>query len=158
MAGFCILDMSPQFSNNEIFRMVRLKISNSLSTNSLSLNSIKRFGSSSSTLSWYTSSSSGSSWYSSTSDEVSFNSLSTNTLKSYYDLAKINTEVNLLKAEQKHRQKVRKIMGGSEYQRILFELISNPKFDNGVMLCVFINILLLIMPTMPRDTGHNFRR
>ena len=138
--------------------MVRLKISNSLSTNSLSLNSIKRFGSSSSTLSWYTSSSSGSSWYSSTSDEFSFNSLSTNTLKSYYDLAKINTEVNLLKAEQKHRQKVRKIMGGSEYQIVVFEFISNPNFYNGVMLCVFINILLLIMPTMPRDTGHNFRR
>ena len=146
-----------KFYHNENFRMVRLKISNSLSTNSLSLNSIKRFGSSSS-VSWYTSSSSGSSWYSSTSDEFSFNSLSTNTLKSYYDLAKINTEVNLLKAEQKHRQKVRKIMGGSEYQIVVFEFISNPNFYNGVMLCVFINILLLIMPTMPRDTGHNFRR
>ena len=168
--------------NNNYFRMVRLKISNSLSTNSLSLNSIKR-GSSSS---WYSSSSG--SWYSSTADEFSFNSLSTNTLKSYYDLAKINNGVNMLKLEEKQRQKVRKIMGGSdgisnscrpirtchyvwhpdwsipirypilEYQIVAFELISNPNFYNGVMLCVFINILLLIMPTMPSNTGHNFRR
>merc|ERR1712131_178284 len=141
------------------FRMVRLKISNSLSTNSLSLNSIKR--GSSSSLSWYSSAtSSGSSWYSSTSNEFSFNSLSTKSysLKSYYELAKINTEVNLLKSEEKQRQKVRKIMGGSEYQIVAFESISNPNFYNGVMLCVFINILLLIMPTMPSETGHNFRR
>ena len=99
---------SATIPNNNYFRMVRLKISNSLSTNSLSLNSIKR-GSSSS---WYSSSSG--SWYSSTADEFSFNSLSTNTLKSYYDLAKINNGVNMLKLEEKQRQKVRKIMGGSD--------------------------------------------
>ena len=173
--------------------MVRLKISNSLSTNSLSLNSLKRGSSISWSSSYYSSSGgSSSSWYSSTADEFSFNSLSTNTLKSYYDLAKINNGVNMLKLEEKQRQKVRKIMGGSdgisnscrpirtchfficgrkfpfcsipirypilEYQIVAFELISNPNFYNGVMLCVFINILLLIMPTMPSNTGHNFRR
>ena len=95
--------------------MVRLKISNSLSTNSLSLNSLKRGSSISWSSSYYSSSGgSSSSWYSSTADEFSFNSLSTNTLKSYYDLAKINNGVNMLKLEEKQRQKVRKIMGGSD--------------------------------------------
>jgi len=75
-----------------------------------------------------------------------------------FNLSRINNEINLMKLKEKERQMVQKIMGGSETQRILFQFISNPKFDNAVMVCILINILLLIMPTMPARTGHSFKR
>merc|ERR1719285_81752 len=65
--------------------------------------------------------------------------------------------MNILKMEEKERQKIQRIKNsGSDYQRIVYELISSSKFQNTIMGCVFVNILLMIMPTLPDDHGGVF--
>ena len=62
--------------------------------------------------------------------------------------------MNILKTEEEQRQKIQRIKNtGSEYQRIVYEVISSSKFQNTIMCCVFINIVLLLLPTMPTTVG-----
>ena len=74
--------------------------------------------------------------------------------KELFNFRTINNEMNILKTEEKQRQKIQRVKNtGSEYQRIVYEMISSSKFQNTVMCCVFINIVLLIMPTMPASVS-----
>ena len=74
-----------------------------------------------------------------------------------FNFGKVNNEMNILKMEEKERQKIQRIKNsGSDYQRIVYELISSSKFQNTIMGCVFVNILLMIMPTLPDHHGGVF--
>lgn len=67
-----------------------------------------------------------------------------------FNFRTINNEMNILKTEEEQRRKIQRIRNtGSEYQRIVYEVISSSKFQNTIMCCVFINIILLLLPTMP---------
>jgi len=76
-----------------------------------------------------------------------------------FDFRKVNNEMNILKMEEQQRQKIQRIKNsGSDYQRIIFEMISSSKFQNTIMCCVFINILLLISKRLPENAGDFFQR
>lgn len=74
-----------------------------------------------------------------------------------FDFRKVNNEMNILKMEEQQRQQIQRIKNsGSDYQRITFEMISSSKFQNTIMCCVFINILLLISGRLPDKAGGSF--
>ena len=76
-----------------------------------------------------------------------------------FDFRKVNNEMNILKMEEQQRQQIQRIKhSGSDYQRIIFEMISSSKFQNAIMGCVFINILLLISQRLPNKAGEFFQR
>ena len=54
--------------------------------------------------------------------------------------------------EQKKRQKIQRILSGNDYQITTYKIISTNKFQYTIMGCDILNILLLIMPTMPPTT------
>ena len=54
--------------------------------------------------------------------------------------------------EQKKRQKIQRILSGNDYQITTYKIISTNKFQYTIMGCVILNILLLIIPTMPPTT------
>lgn len=52
-----------------------------------------------------------------------------------------------LRKEELINKKIDKVViGGSGTQRILYEFIRHPSFSTFVQICVFMNILLLILP------------
>lgn len=75
-------------------------------------------------------------------------------IESSMDTSLINNQVNLLKMEENQRQKIRKILSGTDYQRITFKLVSSTVFQYTIVGCVVFNIFLLIMPA----TFETFKR
>jgi len=64
-------------------------------------------------------------------------------------MRKLTIGLDELRKEQGDIAKIDKvIIGGSDTQRILFELQQKGKFNNFIQACVFLNILMLIFPYM----------
>ena len=70
-----------------------------------------------------------------------------------HPITRIGDEIKLEHEGQKKRQKIQRILSGNDYQITTYKIISTNKFQHTIMTCVVLNILLLILPTMPTRGG-----